>query len=84
MVFLYYSTECGWTQCWEREGSVRDNHLCSPARRAGEHEKLSGTDTPSGSKLDLRAGRSFHDLARGLSSPRNPIDLFPLLRYHYI
>ncbi len=24
----------------------RDNYLCSPARRAGEHEKLLGTDTP--------------------------------------
>ena len=24
----------------------RDSHLCSPARGAGEHEKLSETDTP--------------------------------------
>ena len=24
----------------------RDNHSCSPALRAGEHEKLSETDTP--------------------------------------
>ena len=37
MVGLFLKRECP---------NHRDNHLCSPARRVGEHKKLSETDTP--------------------------------------
>ena len=36
----------------------RDNHLCSPALRAGEHEKISATDTPFGFQKEKRPLRT--------------------------
>ena len=42
----------------------RDNHLCSPALRAGEYEKLSETDIPS---CQVSVGWRFPLWARGLN-----------------
>ena len=53
----------------------RDNHLCSPALRAGEHEKLSETDIPS---CQVSVGWRFPLWARGLNTIMVPKPQQPL------